>query len=80
MKNDADIAALIEAVARQYQREIDNDTAKRNDVRLEIVRKLTLISDAIKGLMKPSQMSLSPGHRDETASKQPLDPASPQPP
>ncbi|MBW2369154.1 MAG: hypothetical protein JRH15_14875 [Deltaproteobacteria bacterium] len=58
MKNDADIAALIEAVARQYKKEIDNDTVRRNDVRLDIVRKLTLISDAIKGLMKPSQMAL----------------------
>ncbi len=57
-RNDVDIADLIAAVARQYRKRVREPELRPNDVRLEIVRKLDLIRQSIKGLMKFKQKEL----------------------
>ena len=58
MHDDQAIADLLIAVARQYQKRIADDTSSKNNTRLETVRRLELIVQSIKGLMKPQQKSL----------------------
>ena len=58
MHDDQAIADLLATVARQYQKQIADDTLPKNKTRLEIVRRLELISQSIKGLMKPEQNTL----------------------
>lgn len=59
MENDEEIASLIGALAEQYRKQVDDQEIPTNDVRLEIVRKLMLISDSIKGLMKSKSRQLN---------------------
>ena len=58
MQDDRNIADLISTVALQYQKQIGDETIPRNKTRMEIVRKLELISQSIKGLMKSNQVEL----------------------
>jgi hypothetical protein len=58
LENDEDIANLIGALAEQYRKQLGDQAIPANDVRLEIVRKLTLIADSIKGLMKSRQLNM----------------------
>lgn len=58
MENDEALANLIGALAEQYRKQIQETAATKNDVRLEVVRKLILIADSIKGLMKPRQLDM----------------------
>jgi len=55
MEEDHAIADLLATVARQYQKQIADDTLPKNKTRLEIIRRLELISQSIKGLMKYQQ-------------------------
>lgn len=58
MKEDQTIADLLSTVARQYRKQIADDTLPKNKTRLEIIRRLELISQSIKGLMKYEQEGL----------------------
>lgn len=58
MENDEEIANLIAALAEQYRKQVGDKEIPANDVRLEIVRKLALIADSIKGLMKSRQLKM----------------------
>ena len=58
VEKDQALAELLAATAEEYRKCIDAASGRENDVRLEIVRKLKLISDAIKGLMRPKQMDI----------------------
>jgi len=58
MENDEEIANLIAALAEQYRKQVGDREIAANDVRLEIVRKLMLIADSIKGLMKSKSRQL----------------------
>ena len=58
MENDEVIANLIGALAEQYRKQLSDREIAVNDVRLEIVRKLMLIADSIKGLMKSRQLKM----------------------
>ncbi len=58
MQNDHAIADLLAIVARQYRKQIEDDTLPKNKTRLEIIRRLELISQSIKGLMKYEQDAL----------------------
>jgi hypothetical protein len=58
LENDEALASLMGALAEQYRKQIEEQTSPKNDVRLDVVRKLTLIADSIKGLMKPRQREL----------------------
>ncbi|WP_319405031.1 hypothetical protein [uncultured Desulfosarcina sp.] len=58
MEDDQSIADLLSTVARQYQKQIADDTLSKNKTRLEILRRLELISQSIKGLMKYEQERL----------------------
>ena len=55
MEDDQSIADLLSTLARQYQKQITDDTLAKNKTRLEIIRRLELISQSIKGLMKHHQ-------------------------
>lgn len=55
MQDDLAIADLMSAVARQYHKQIADDTLPPNQTRLEIIRRLELISQSIKGLMTYEQ-------------------------
>ena len=55
MQDDHAIADLLSTVARQYRKQIADDSLPKNKTRLEIIRRLELISQSIKGLMKYEQ-------------------------
>ena len=57
-ENDEALANLMGALAEQYRKQIAEGTMSKNDVRLDIIRKLNLIADSIKGLMKPRQLNM----------------------
>lgn len=58
MENDRSIAQLMAVVAGQYRRQIDDPTLSKNTTRLETIRRLELIVQSIKGLMKHEQETL----------------------
>ncbi|BBO71874.1 hypothetical protein DSCA_58040 [Desulfosarcina alkanivorans] len=58
MEDDHAIADLLSTVAGQYRKQIADETLPKNKTRLEIIRRLALISQSIKGLMKLDQESL----------------------
>jgi len=58
MPDDHAIADLLATVARNYRRQIDEDALPMNRTRLEVLRRLELISQSIKGLMKHEQEPL----------------------
>ena len=58
MEDDRAIADLLTTVASQYRKQIAEDTLPRNRTRLEIIRRLELISQSIKGLMRYDQEAL----------------------
>ncbi|BBO75157.1 hypothetical protein DSCW_25740 [Desulfosarcina widdelii] len=58
MEDDRSIADLLTAVAGQYRRRIDDPTLPQNTTRLETIRRLELIVQSIKGLMKHQQETL----------------------
>ncbi len=62
-ENEEALAGLIEAVAVQYRKQIADPELTKNEVRIEILRKLKLISDAIKGLMRATQIPLDTSNR-----------------
>jgi hypothetical protein len=55
MEDDYTIADLLSTLADQYRRQITGSTRADNRIRLEMVRRLALISQSIKGLMKSDQ-------------------------
>lgn len=55
MQDDHAIADLLSTVAGQYRRQIADNTLPKNKTRLEIIRRLELIAQSIKELMKPHQ-------------------------
>jgi len=59
LENDEEIANLIGALAEQYRKQVGDRETPTNDVRLEIVRKLMLLADSIKGLMKSKSRQLN---------------------
>lgn len=58
MQDDHAIADLLSAVAGQYRNQISDETLPKNRTRLEIIRRLELIAQSIKGLMKYEQEGL----------------------
>jgi hypothetical protein len=59
LEKDEEIANLIGALAEQYRKQLGDQQVPTNDVRMEIVRKLMLISDSVKGLMKTKSQQLN---------------------
>ena len=55
MEDDHAIADLLSTVAVQYRKQIADDTLPKNKTRLEIIRRLGLISQSIKGLIRLDQ-------------------------
>ena len=60
LEDDEAIANLIGALAEQYRKQLNDPEMSTNDVRLDIVRKLMLIADSVKGLMKSRQLNIEP--------------------
>ena len=58
LEDDEAIANLIGALAEQYRKQMDDSVMPIGEVRLEIIRKLALVADAIKGLMKSKQLNI----------------------
>ncbi len=58
MQDDHAIADLLSTLARQYHKQIADQTLPKNKTRLEILRRLELIAQSIKGLMKYEQEGL----------------------
>jgi len=58
MENDRSIADLLATVAGQYRKQIADETNPTNQTRLQTIRKLELIVQSIKGLMKYEQEEL----------------------
>ena len=58
IENDEALANLIGALAEQYRKQVQEEAMPKNDIRLEVIRKLILIADSIKGLMKPRQLDM----------------------
>ena len=58
MQDDHAIADLLSTLARQYRNQIADQTLPKNKTRLEIIRRLELIAQSIKGLMKYEQEGL----------------------
>ena len=58
MHDDRSIADLLTTVANQYRKQIDVDTLPKNRTRLETIRRLELIVQSIKGLMRHAQERL----------------------
>ena len=61
MEEDHAIADLLATVARRYRNQIADDTLPKNTARLDIIRRLELISQSIKGLMKYEQEDIQQG-------------------
>jgi len=57
-QSDEAIADLLTAVAKQYRAQIRADTEDVTATRLEVVRKLDLIRQSVRGLMKPRQQKI----------------------
>jgi hypothetical protein len=55
MEDDRSIAELMLLIAWQYRKRITDTGTPRNKTRLEVIRKLELITQSIKGLMKHEQ-------------------------
>ena len=55
MQDDHAIADLLSTLARQYRKQIADQALPQNKTRLEIIRKLELITQSIKGLMTHPQ-------------------------
>ena len=58
MDDDQSIADLLAVIARQYRKQILDAQIPKNKTRLEIIRRLELIAQSIRGLMKPEQNDL----------------------
>jgi len=58
LEDDEAIANLIGALAEQYRKQMGDQVMPIREVRLEIIRKLALVADAIKGLMKSRQLNI----------------------
>ena len=58
MQGDEAIADLLESVVTQYRLQIRNGKVDATSIRLEVVRKLDLIRQSIRGLMKPRQQEM----------------------
>ena len=58
MDDDRSIADLLATVAGQYRKQITDETLPANQTRLETIRRLELIVQSIKGLMKHEQETL----------------------
>lgn len=59
LEDDEAIANLIGALSEQYRKQVEDPMMPVNEVRLEIIRKLALVADAIKGLMKSRQLDIN---------------------
>ncbi|NNF99329.1 MAG: hypothetical protein HKM93_08125 [Desulfobacteraceae bacterium] len=57
-KKDESLAELLAAVANQYRDQINDAELKPNMTRMEIIRKLELINQSIKNLIKHEQLHL----------------------
>ncbi len=57
-QSDEAIADLLAAVAEQYRLRMRTEAPDANDIRFEIIRKLELIRQSIKGLMKHRQQGI----------------------
>ena len=60
LKDDHAIADLLSTVAGNNRDYISDETLPKNKTRLEIIRRLELIAQSIKGLMKYEQEGLYP--------------------
>lgn len=69
MEDDPAIADLLSTVAGQYRKQIADDTLPKNKTRLEIIRRLELIAQSIKGLMRYDQRGLSSTVENPTGGK-----------
>ena len=58
IEKDEAIAGLIGALAEQYRKQVATEETPLNETRLDVVRKLSLISDAVKGLMRHRQLDM----------------------
>jgi hypothetical protein len=58
MEEDCAIADLLSTVASQYRKLITDDTLPKNKTRMEVIRRLELIAQSIRGLMKYEQPGL----------------------
>ena len=58
MQDDHAIADLLSTLARHNHKQIADQTLPKNKTRLEILRRLELIAQSIKGLMKYEQEGL----------------------
>ena len=58
MEDDHFIADLLSTIANQYRKQITDDTLAKNRTRLETIRRLELITQSIKDLMKHHQGSI----------------------
>lgn len=58
MEDDQSIAELLTMIARHYQAQINDPDTPNNKTRLEVIRKLELTIQSIRGLMKHQQESL----------------------
>ncbi len=58
MQDDDAIADLLSTLARQYRKQIADQTLPKNKTRLEIIRRLELIAQSIKGLIKHRQQTI----------------------
>lgn len=58
MENDQSIADLLTMIARHYQAQIADPHTPKSKTRLEVIRKLELTIQSIKGLMKSEQKTL----------------------
>ncbi|WP_372683261.1 hypothetical protein [Desulfosarcina sp.] len=54
------MADLLSTLARQYHKQISDQTLPKNKTRLEILRRLELIAQSIKGLMTHPQEKIKP--------------------
>lgn len=52
MQDDNAIADLLAIVATQYRKQITENARAKNKIRLDIIRRLELVSQSIKDLMK----------------------------
>lgn len=68
-ENEDALAGLIEAVAIQYRKQLNDPALSRAEVRVDIIRKLKLISDAIKGLMRARQIPIDTFQQDLPSKK-----------
>ena len=59
MQDDHAIADLMSTLAGQYRKQIADDTLSKNKTRLEMIRKIELISQSIKGLIIYKQEGIS---------------------